>query len=310
MLVFYPMDFSPVCTDQLNVYQEVLPELEERGVKLLGISVDSAFAHKAFRERLGISFPLLSDFNPKGEVAKAYGAYIDERGHNQRALVMIGPDLVVNGRTSRRRRWRSPAQTSSSTPSSRLPDLGSAPVPPGADDHVRGEGPLVIEYADLECPYCAQANVLIAGAAVRRVFRHFPVVSKHPRARVLAHAAEAAALQGRFWEMHDSLMADQGRLDDPHLWERCGRAGDRPGPLRARPSLTSGGRARGARLRSGVRAGVMTTPTLFAGGAAHPGVPDEDRCSDRCERRLSAASPQLGAAAASLRRDLFREVSE
>ena len=95
VLVFYPMDFSPVCTDQLNVYQEVLPRLEERGVKLIGISVDSAFAHKAFRERLGISFPLLSDFNPKGEVAKAYGAYIDERGHNQRALVMIGSDLVV-----------------------------------------------------------------------------------------------------------------------------------------------------------------------------------------------------------------------
>ncbi len=95
VLVFYPMDFSPVCADQLNIYQEVLPRLEERGVKLIGISVDSAFAHKAFRERLGISFPLLSDFNPKGEVAKAYGAYIDERGHNQRALVMIGPDLVV-----------------------------------------------------------------------------------------------------------------------------------------------------------------------------------------------------------------------
>ena len=95
VLVFYPLDFSPVCTDQLSVYQEVLPRLEERGVKLLGISVDSSFAHKAFKERLGISIPLLADFNPKGEVAKAYGVYIDERGHNQRALVMIGPDLEV-----------------------------------------------------------------------------------------------------------------------------------------------------------------------------------------------------------------------
>ena len=73
MLVFYPMDFSPVCTDQLNVYQEVLGELEERGVKLLGVSVDSAFAHKAFQEHLGVSIPLLSDFHPKGEVARAYG---------------------------------------------------------------------------------------------------------------------------------------------------------------------------------------------------------------------------------------------
>jgi len=95
VLVFYPLDFSPVCTDQLNVYQEVLPELEERGARVYGISVDSAFAHKAFREHLGVTIPLLADFNPKGEVARAYGVYIDERGHSQRALVMVGPDLRV-----------------------------------------------------------------------------------------------------------------------------------------------------------------------------------------------------------------------
>jgi peroxiredoxin len=95
VLVFYPLDFSPICTDQLSVYQEVLPELEGRGAKLYGISVDSAFAHKAFQSQLGISYPLLADFEPKGDVAKAYGVYIDERGHNQRALVLIGPDLTV-----------------------------------------------------------------------------------------------------------------------------------------------------------------------------------------------------------------------
>ena len=80
---------------------------------------------------------------------------------------------------------------------------------------MRGDGPLLVEYADLECPYCAQTHFLIRDLPVRRVFRHFPVVSKHPRARVLALAAEAAARQGRFWEFHDSLMADQGRLEDP-----------------------------------------------------------------------------------------------
>ena len=95
VLAFYPLDFSPTCTDQLNVYQEVLPELEQRGVRLFGISIDSAFAHRAFRAHLGISFPLLADFHPKGEVARAYGVFIEERGHNQRALVMIGPDLTV-----------------------------------------------------------------------------------------------------------------------------------------------------------------------------------------------------------------------
>ncbi len=95
VLVFYPLDFSPVCTDQLNVYQEVLPELEAKGAKLYGVSVDSAFSHKAFQDHLGISIPLLADFHPKGEISNAYGAYIEERGHNQRALVMIGPDLTV-----------------------------------------------------------------------------------------------------------------------------------------------------------------------------------------------------------------------
>jgi peroxiredoxin (alkyl hydroperoxide reductase subunit C) len=95
VLVFYPLDFSPVCTDQLNVYQEVAGVLAERGVSLLGISVDSAFAHKAFQEHLGVTFPLLADFHPKGAVARAYGVFLEERGHSERALVMVGPEGVV-----------------------------------------------------------------------------------------------------------------------------------------------------------------------------------------------------------------------
>ena len=95
LLVFYPADFSPVCTDQLNVYQEVLGELDERGVKMLGVSVDSAWAHKAFQDHLGVSIPLLADFHPKGEVAKAYGVWVDDYGVSARSLVMIGPDGTV-----------------------------------------------------------------------------------------------------------------------------------------------------------------------------------------------------------------------
>ena len=92
VLVFYPADFSPACTDQLNLYQEVLPQLEEAGVQLLGISVDGAFCHRAFREHLGITFPLLADFHPKGEVARSYGVYIESRGHTGRDLVMVGAE--------------------------------------------------------------------------------------------------------------------------------------------------------------------------------------------------------------------------
>jgi peroxiredoxin len=92
VLVFYPADFSPVCTDQLSVYQEVLPQLEEQGAAMVGISVDGAFCHRAFRDHLGVSIPLLADFHPKGEVARAYGVWSDEYGVAARALVVVGPD--------------------------------------------------------------------------------------------------------------------------------------------------------------------------------------------------------------------------
>ena len=133
----------------------------------------------------------------------------------------------------------------------------------------------MIEYADLECPYCAQANVILCSLPIRRIFRHFPVVSKHPRARVLSGAAEAAAIQGGFWPLHDSLMDDQGHLDDPHLWQRCRTLGiDLERFERDRRSAAVSERVE-RDFRSGVRAGVTTTPTLFVDGRAYPGVPDE-----------------------------------
>ncbi len=95
VLVFYPADFSPVCTDQLSAYQEALPELERRGLAVLGISVDGAFCHKAFQGHLGVTIPLLADFHPKGEVAKAYGVWAESHGVAGRVLVMVGPDGVV-----------------------------------------------------------------------------------------------------------------------------------------------------------------------------------------------------------------------
>jgi protein-disulfide isomerase len=132
---------------------------------------------------------------------------------------------------------------------------------------------VVIEYADLECPYCAKAHLILKELPITRVFRHFPVTSKHPRARVLAAAAEAAGLQGKFWEMHDSLLEDQGHLDDPHLWERAERFGlDLDRFERDRRSAEVAERVEGD-FRSGIRAGVATTPTQFAAGRAFPGVP-------------------------------------
>lgn len=95
LLVFYPLDFSPVCADQLSIYQEVKPQIAEQGVEMVGISIDSAFAHKAFQEKLGIDTPLLADFEPKGKVARAYGAYIEATGHANRSLVLIDEQGTV-----------------------------------------------------------------------------------------------------------------------------------------------------------------------------------------------------------------------
>jgi peroxiredoxin len=95
LLIFYPADFSPVCGDQLSIYQEVKPELAEKGVELVGISVDNVWAHKAFQDKLGVDTPLLSDFEPKGEVARAYGSYLDKAGTANRTLVLVDEDGTV-----------------------------------------------------------------------------------------------------------------------------------------------------------------------------------------------------------------------
>jgi peroxiredoxin len=95
LLVFYPMDFSPVCSDQLSIYQEVKPEIAGKGVEILGISVDHPYAHKAFQEKLGIDTTLLADFEPKGEVSRAYGSYLDGLGFSNRTLVLVDEEGTV-----------------------------------------------------------------------------------------------------------------------------------------------------------------------------------------------------------------------
>jgi peroxiredoxin len=94
VLVFYPFAFSPVCTDQLQLYEGALPEIQERGAAIYGVSCDSSWAQKAFREKLGVSIPQLSDFEPKGAACEAFGV-LHEGGFPQRALVIVGPDGVV-----------------------------------------------------------------------------------------------------------------------------------------------------------------------------------------------------------------------
>ena len=95
VFVFFPFAFSPVCTDQFQVYEEVLDELQADGAKLYGVSTDAPDSLKAFREKLGVSIPMLSDFEPKGAMARAFGAYFEPGGMTNRALVIVDPDGVV-----------------------------------------------------------------------------------------------------------------------------------------------------------------------------------------------------------------------
>lgn len=98
VLAFYPADWSPTCGDQMVLYNEVLPLFEEYDAQLLGISVDGVWSHRAFAEDRNLRFPLLSDFEPKGDVARAYGVYDAERGTSERALFVLDSEGVI--------RWR------------------------------------------------------------------------------------------------------------------------------------------------------------------------------------------------------------
>jgi len=96
VLAFYPADWSPVCGDQMALYNEVLPEFQRFGAEIAGISVDGAWCHAAYVKHNHIHFPLLSDFEPKGEVAKRYGAYRAKEGVCERALFVINEEGIIH----------------------------------------------------------------------------------------------------------------------------------------------------------------------------------------------------------------------
>ncbi|MGH7463883.1 MAG: DsbA family protein [Longimicrobiales bacterium] len=145
----------------------------------------------------------------------------------------------------------------------------------GPDDHAAGpdDAPVtLVEYGDFECPYCGRAHPIVhaireqLGAELRFVFRHFPMTEVHPHAQHAAEAAEAAAEQGRFWEMHDALFSHQRQLDDDDLI----RYGQEIGldTRRVQAELEAGAYTQRVRddFRSGVRSGVNGTPTFFLNG--------------------------------------------
>jgi peroxiredoxin len=95
IIAFYPADWSPVCGDQMALYNEILPEFNEYGAEMIGISVDGVWCHAAFAHDRKLHFPLLADFEPKGAVARRYGAYREQEGTTERALFVIDADGII-----------------------------------------------------------------------------------------------------------------------------------------------------------------------------------------------------------------------
>jgi peroxiredoxin len=95
VLVFYPADWSPVCGDELALFNEVLPEFQRYGAQVVGISVDGVWCHKAYAKARNLDFPLLADFEPKGEVSRKYGAYRAQDGFSERALFVLDGEGVI-----------------------------------------------------------------------------------------------------------------------------------------------------------------------------------------------------------------------
>jgi protein-disulfide isomerase len=157
---------------------------------------------------------------------------------------------------------------------------GELTPPVSAQDHASGpdDAPVtLVEYGDFECPYCGMAHPIVQaaqrdlGTQLRFVFRHFPLAEAHPHARLAAQAAEAAGVQGRFWEMHDMLFEHQNALDVADLVGYAESLGLDSAQF-AR-DLESGTYAKKARddFRSGVRSGVNGTPTFFVNGTRYDG---------------------------------------
>jgi protein-disulfide isomerase len=156
-------------------------------------------------------------------------------------------------------------------------------LPVSARDHRQGRrnAPLtLVEYGDYECPYCGAAQPIVHQVRQRLadrlcfVFRHFPLTQVHPHAAQAAEAAEAAGAQGQFWEMHETLYAQQNALDEPQLLQYAERLGlDLPRCERELAAHTYAGRVREDFL-SGVRSGVNGTPTFFINGRRHDGSYD------------------------------------
>lgn len=283
VLVFYPGDFTPVCTSELALFEQARGQIEDGGARLLGVSVDSVASHVAFAKAQGLSFALLSDAHPKGAMSTRFGAYNADAGYSRRALFVVdgqgtvawshlSPDAVnpgANGVLEALARLQPPAGAKA-----------AAPAKDETDGHFRGDPAskvTLLEYGDYQCPYCGMAyhelkKVLAEfGEGLRFGFRNFPLTNVHPYAELAAEAAEAAAAQGRFWPMHDALYEYQTALGPELIVELSQQLGLDTERLTKEVNAHAYRQRVTSELREGLRQGVNGTPTFFINGSRHEG---------------------------------------
>ena len=285
VLAFYQADWSPIGNEQMVLYNEMLPEFVRLKAELLGISVDGVWCHLAYSRDRSLRFPLLSDFEPKGAVSRAYGVYHGLQGTSAPALFVIDAEGII--------RWSHvfPAAITAGVENvlTILEGLGGIHQPVGSElplltlpvserDHVRGPAVAsvtLVEYGDFECPYCAAAYPVVKeiqrqlGSRLRFAFRHFPLTSTHPHARHAAECAEAAAAQGKFWEMHDYLFEHQDKLDDAHLAEYAANLGLDTERFNWDMASHVFANRVNEDVESGRHSRVAGTPTFFINGVRH-----------------------------------------
>ena len=235
MLVFYPADWSPVCGDQVSLYNEMLSEFQGYGAQIVGISVDGAWCHTAFAKDRKLRFPLLADFEPKGDVAKRTASTMRRRAPGTRAVRHRREGIV---------RWRYVSPVGINPGAEGILDALETcrrrtthePAPPsghciGPSSGTARCGVVVVEYGDYQCPYCGAEYPQLKkvqkhfGDKICFVFRNFPLTQAHPHAERAAEFAEAAATVGKFWEMHDMLYENQKALEDESLIGYAARSG-------------------------------------------------------------------------------------
>ena len=277
------------------LYNELLPEFRRYGAELLGISVDGAWCHLAFSRDRKLRFPLLSDFEPKGAVARAYGAYREQEGVSERALFVIdregticwsyvspidvnpGADGILAALEDLAAKQLNSSKRSEGMTAMAVSRLV---LPVSERDHIRGPSAApvtLVEYGDYECPHCGEAYYVVKelerlhGKHLRFVFRNFPISTAHPNAESAAEAAEAAGGQDKFWDMHDQLFENQQALERENSRSMRRLIGlDSSRFIRDMNQHRYAKRVR-EDFMSGVRSGVNGTPTFFVNGIRHDG---------------------------------------